>query len=103
MKTFAASAVIAASASAFDVLAVPEFIAGFMYRMTGDNKLSEIETCYNDAGSIVTDTEAAIADFESGNFFKGIKEAGLVWHEFGSTMTACKGMGDDIAAIEAWA
>ena len=103
MKTFAASAVIAASASAFDALAVPEFVAGFMYGMTGDNHLSEIEACYKGAGLVVTDTEAAIADFESGKFFQGIKEAGLVWHEFGSSMTTCEGMGDDIAAIEAWA
>ena len=45
MKTFAAAA-IAASASAFDAMAVPDFIAGFMYGMTGDNHLAEIEACY---------------------------------------------------------
>ena len=46
MKSFAASAVIAASASAFDAMAVPDFVAGFIYGMTGDNHLSEIEACY---------------------------------------------------------
>lgn len=45
MRTFAAAA-IAASASAFDAMAVPDWIAGFMYGMTGDNNLTEIEACF---------------------------------------------------------
>ena len=102
MKAFAA-AVIAASASAFDAMAVPDFVAGFIYGMTGDNHLSEIEACYQGGEKIVTDSEAAIADFKAGDWFKGIKDAGTVWNEVGSAMTTCQGMDDDIAAIEAWA
>jgi len=41
MKTFA-TACLAASATAFDVKSVPEFVAGFMFGMTGDNHLAEI-------------------------------------------------------------
>jgi len=48
MKTFAAAAAIAANASAFDVLAAPEFVAGFMYAMTGANHLTEVQACYQD-------------------------------------------------------
>lgn len=103
MKTFAASAVIAASASAFDAMAVPDFVAGFIYGMTGDNHLAEIEACYQGGEQIVTDSQTAIADFEAGDFFKGIKDAGTVWNELGSAMTTCEGMGDDVAAIESWA
>lgn len=103
MKTFAAAAVVAASASAFDAIAVPDFIAGFIYGMTGDNHLTEIEACYQGGEQIVTDSQTAIADFKQGNWFQGIKDAGTVWNEVGSAMTTCQGMGDDIAAIEAWA
>ena len=103
MKTFAASAVIAVSASAFDVMAVPDFVAGFIYGMTGDNNLTEIEACFQGGEQIVTDAQTAISDFTSGNFFKGIKDAGTVWNEVGSSMTTCKGMDDDIQAIESWA
>ena len=103
MKTFAASAVIAVSASAFDVMAVPDFVAGFIYGMTGDNHLTEIEACYQGGEQIVTDSQTAISDFTSGNFFKGIKDAGTVWNEVGGAMTTCKGMDDDISAIESWA
>ena len=42
-----ASALVAATASALDVLAVPDFTAGFIYGMTGANHLEEIETCYH--------------------------------------------------------
>ena len=46
MKTFAAAAIAASSASAFDALAVPDFVAGFIYAMTGANHLTELESCY---------------------------------------------------------
>ena len=101
MKTFAA-AVIAATANA-DAMAVPDWIAGFMYGMTGDNNLTEIEACYQGGSQILTDSKLAFTDFEAGQYFAGIQEAGVVWNEVGSSMTTCEGMDEDIAAIEAWA
>ena len=74
MKSFAVSAVVAASASAFDAMAVPDFVAGFIYGMTGDNHLTEIEACYQGGDQIVIDSQTAFGDFKSGNFFKGIKD-----------------------------
>jgi len=102
MKSFAAVC-LAASASAFSAKAVPDWVAGFMYGMTGDNHLAEIEACYQGGDKVVTDSQVAIADFKAGNYFKGIKDAGSVWNEVSSAMTTCKGMDDDVAAIEAWA
>lgn len=102
MKTFAA-ALIATSASAFDAMSIPDFIAGFIYGMTGDNHLAEIEACYKGGEQIVTDSQTAIADFEAGDYFKGITDAGKAWNEIGSAMSTCQGMDDDIAAIESWA
>ena len=102
MKTFAAAA-IAASATAFDAKSVPEFIAGFMFGMTGDNNLTEIEACYQGGQQIVTDSQKAVSDFKSGNYFTAIKDAGTVWNELHSSMTTCTGMSDDVAEIEAWA
>ena len=71
MKTFAA-AVIAASASALDAMSIPDFITGFMFGMTGDNHLAEIEACYQGGEQIATDSQKAVADFKSGNYFKGL-------------------------------
>ena len=68
MKTFAASAVIAASASAFDVLAVPDFVAGFIYGMTGDNHLTEVEACFPGGELMYHEIEAGIADIKKGGW-----------------------------------
>ena len=56
MRTFAAAAIMAASASALDVMAAPDFVAGFIYGLTGDNHLTEIEACYNGGYQIVKDS-----------------------------------------------
>ena len=53
-------------------LAIPDFVAGFVYGLTGDNNLTEIEACYQGGEQIVTDSQTAIADFKAGNYFKGI-------------------------------
>jgi len=102
MKTFA-TACLAATATAFDAIAVPDFISGFIYGMTGDNHLTEIEACYQGGSKIIADSHAALTDFKAGDWFKGLKDAGVVWNDLGSAMTSCKGMDDDIAKIEAWA
>ena len=38
-----------------DVMAVPDFIAGFMYGMVGFNHMEEIENCYNGTMDVVDD------------------------------------------------
>ena len=35
------------SAVSLDPLAIPDWIAGFIFGLTGDNHLSEIEQCYS--------------------------------------------------------
>ena len=83
-------------------MAAPDFVAGFIYGMTGDNHLTEIEACYNGGYQIVKDSQTALAEFKAGQYFAGLKEAGFVWSEVDSSLITCKGMSDDIAAIELW-
>lgn len=103
MKTTFAAACLAASTTAFDLLAVPEFVAGMVYGLSGENHLSEIQSCYKSGESVVTDSEAALSDFKSGHYFKGIKELGVTWNAAFSALHTCEGMHEDIAEIEAWA
>ena len=91
MKSFAAAAIAASTASAFDAMAVPDFVAGFMYGMTGDNHLTEIEACYQGGSQVVTDVQTALGDFTSGGFFKGIKDAGSPWTRFRSGLSGPAG------------
>jgi hypothetical protein len=47
MKSIFATALVAATASALDAKAVPDYLAGFVYGFTGDNHLTEFEACYS--------------------------------------------------------
>ena len=103
MKTTFAAACLAASTTAFDIKAVPEFVAGMVFGLTGENHLVEIESCYKSGDKVVTDSEYALNQFKSGHVFKGIKELGTVWNEVFSTLHTCEGMSEDLAEVEAWA
>ena len=54
-------------------MAIPDFIAGFMFELTGDNDMTEIEACFQGSETMVTDAEAALADIEAGDIIKGAK------------------------------
>ena len=45
-----------------DVLSVPEFVAGFLYGITGDLKLTEVEACYQGAQSLEPFLQKMIED-----------------------------------------
>ena len=84
-------------------MAAPDFVAGFVYGMTGFNHLQEIEGCYFGAEDIVSDVEKALGQVMQGNYIKGFTQAGLIVHEFPDALATCESMDEDIAAIESWA
>ena len=86
-----------------DVMAVPDFIAGFMYGMVGFNHMEEIENCYNGTMDVVDDVQKAVGEIMHGDYILGFAEIGLVFREVPDAMTTCENMDDDIAAIESWA
>lgn len=87
-------------------MAVPDFLAGFVYGMVGDNKLTEIEACATGFEVMGPEIEAGIADLKKGGTDNDIQAAlqfGLVALQVPQALKTCEGMGDDLAAIEAWA
>ena len=86
-----------------EAMAVPDFVGGFVYGMTGDNHLTEIEACYDGSTDVVQDVEKAVSKIEAGDYIRGFAEIGLIINEFPKALTSCKNMDDDIAAIESWA
>jgi len=48
--------------------AVPDFVAGFVYGMVGDNKLTEIEACFQGVEIMEPEIEAGIADLKKGGW-----------------------------------
>ena len=90
----------------FDVMAVPDFVAGFVFGMTADNHLSEIEACMTDGELMVDEIESGIASFKKGGKkadIHAIIELGLAVVQIPKALKTCKSMGDNISAIESWA
>lgn len=50
------------------ITAGADFVAGFMYGMTTDNKLTEIEACYAGGPLMFDEIEAGIADIKQGGW-----------------------------------
>ena len=105
MRTTFATAAVATAASAYDLdaMAIPDFVAGFIFGLTGDNQLTEIEQCYSGGQGIVDDAQAALSDIKAGEFIKGAEAIGKVVGEFPDALANCKNMDDDLNAIEDWA
>ena len=87
----------------FDAEAIPDFVAGFIYQLTGDNQMTEIDQCWTGGQGIVDDAEAALADIKAGHYIKGAEDLYTVIKEFPTALSTCKNMGDDLDKIEDWA
>ena len=103
MRTAFAVAAVTATASAFDAIAIPDFIAGFIFGLTGDNHLAEIEACYTGGDAVVTDAETFITDIKAGQLVAGVKAAQKLAQAIKPALANCENMDGDIAEIEAWA
>jgi len=88
------------------VMAIPDFVAGFVFGMTGDNNLTEIEACYQGGEVMATEIEQGIADIKHGGTDYDIQAAlefALAATQIPVALNTCKNMDEDLAAIEAWA
>ena len=86
-------------------MATPDLVAGFMYGMTQENKLLEIEACYKGTESMVPEVEFAIAAFKEGGWdpiMQGILELGMVVAQIPIVLKGCESMSEDLKAIEQW-
>ena len=90
----------------FEVKDTADFVAGFMYGMTGDNNWTEIEACYQNVPMITTEIETGIADIKKGGWNNDTQAAlqfGLAVLKIPQALNTCENMDEDIAAIESWA
>lgn len=85
------------------VLAAPKWAAGVVFGLVGDNNLTEIEACYHDGKDVAPRVEQAIFDLVGGDFTKAALDLVGIIKDLPSLLSDCRGMDDDIAAIEAWA
>jgi len=89
----------------FDLMALPDLAAGFVYGMVGDNHLDEIESCYAGVKPLWTYLDASLKALEAFHIFSAIKQFELFLFNFQEDMAPCMhgAMGDDLQHIEQWA
>lgn len=87
-------------------LAAADFVAGFMFGMTADNNLTEIENCFTGGELMFHEIETGVADIKKGGWDEDIQAAlefGLAILQIPQALNTCKSMSDELAAIESWA
>ena len=85
------------------IMAIPDFVAGFLYGFTGDNHLTEVEACYAGAKLEASEFEAALAALEAGDMIKAIRDFKKAVNDMTEDLAPCHAMQDDVAALKAWA
>ena len=106
LMTVAIGPIQTAGAANISVMGAADFIAGFVYGMTGDNHLTEIEACYAGGELMAQEIETGVADIKKGGWNYDTQAAlnfGLVALQIPQALNTCENMDEDIAAIEAWA
>jgi len=92
----------------FEDMAVPDFIAGFIYGFTGDNQLERIEGCFEGSTSMYVNIRVGIDDItkDGANWIDYTDAAfnfGEAALEIPRALASCRRIGGDIAEIEEWA
>ena len=89
-----------------DLHMVNHILAGFIYGMTTDNHLTEIEACYQGGAEMDHELTKAVQDFKAGGWnyiTQGVLQLLLVGFQIPQELHACENMQDDLSAIESWA
>jgi len=89
-----------------DIKMIDHFLAGFIYGMTTQNHLTELEACYAGGETMEQEILASIKDFETGgwdNITQGVLEVLLVALQLPQELHTCESMQDDLHAIADWA
>ena len=86
-----------------DIKSVPEFAAGFLYGMVGDNHLAEFQTCMTSSDQLMPYAEAFLTDLESFKIIAAFENFEKFLFHFQEDVAPCKNVSDDVAAIEQWA
>ena len=55
-----------------DLMKIPDFVAGFVYGLTGDMKLTEIEACYQGGEKLEIYIQNFMADIKKFHMIKAI-------------------------------
>lgn len=86
-----------------DLKMIPEFVAGFIYGVTGDLKLAEVETCFQSASDLEPMITAFISDLKQVHLAKAFLQLQKFIFHLQADLAPCTEMSADIKTIESWA
>ena len=75
-----------------DATAIPDFIAGVLFGLTGDNYLFEIADCLQDGESIARQAEEVIIAFEGKHIIHALEELGDLAAMLPPALVQCENM-----------
>ena len=87
------------------IVGVPEFLAGFVYGMVGENHLSEFQTCIQSADKEAPYIHKFVEDLEQLHIISAFENLESFIYHLQMDVAPCQGknLQDDITAIKAWA
>lgn len=88
---------------AINPVSVPEYVAGLMYGLTGENHLDELTKCLNTGDDLLKQAKVVAEDFEGKHIIHGFEDLGTFASMLPSALSTCEGMDDDINQIKNWA
>ena len=94
------------AASNGKITGIADFVAGFVFGMTADNHLTEVEACFTGGELMYHEVETGISRIHQGGWDNDVQAAfefGLVALQVPQALHTCEAMTDDLAAIKSWA
>lgn len=89
---------------AFTAMAIPDYLAGFVWGLTGDNQLDEFEKCFQDSDAVWEMGWQVVGDFAGGEVLVAFEDLGTLAGMIPPLMTTCStDLQDDIQEIASWA
>ena len=85
-----------------NALAVPDFVAGFVFGLTNDNHLHEVERCFHGSQTLIDEVVASVADFGTKNYIGALTNVGKTVTAFPDVMSTCENMDNNIDDIRMW-
>jgi len=87
----------------FNPASVPEYVAGLMYGITGENHLDELTKCLNTGDDLAKQAKLVAEDFSGKHIIHAFEDLGTLASMLPPAMTTCEGMDVDVAHIKDWA
>ena len=94
------------AASNGKITGIADFVAGFVFGMTADNHLTEVQACFTGGELMYHEVETGISRIHQGGWDNDVQAAfefGLVALQVPQALHTCESMGDDLSAIKSWA